>query len=490
MTGAPLLEDVRRLLDAALPAFAGTPAAEALADARRRLDEPLRVAIAGRVKAGKSTLLNALVGEELAPTDAGECTRIVTWYRDGLTYRVAAEMPDGTEVPLRFRRDAGALEIDLGDLHEESVRRLLVDWPSPALRDMTLIDTPGLSSLTSGLSDRTRAFLLDERSAPADAVLYLMRHLHSDDLAFLEAFRDDVATPTPVNAIGVLSRADEVAGGRLDAMESAARIAARYRSEAKVRRLCQTVLPVAGLLGQAGAALTEDELRSLRTVADADAGDAHALLLSADRLGCAETPVLLTPLERSHLLEHFGMFGVRLAVSLLWDGTADSAPALADALLAASGIRELRATLSTQFGSRRDVLKARSALLALDAALHEPGADADPELVRELERVRSGAHEFAEVRLLNALHSGTVALRSDADLADAQRLLGAEGSTPRRRLGLPDGAGEAEIVQAATEAAARWRRVAEHPLSSREVNDAAQVLVRSCERLAAATCGT
>ena len=40
-----------------------------------RFDEPLRVAIAGKVKAGKSTLLNALVGEAIAPTDAGECTR-------------------------------------------------------------------------------------------------------------------------------------------------------------------------------------------------------------------------------------------------------------------------------------------------------------------------------------------------------------------------------------------------------------------------------
>ena len=49
----------------------------------QRLTGPLRVAIAGKIKAGKSTLLNALVGEELAPTDAGECTRIVTWYRRG-----------------------------------------------------------------------------------------------------------------------------------------------------------------------------------------------------------------------------------------------------------------------------------------------------------------------------------------------------------------------------------------------------------------------
>ena len=37
----------------------------------RRLDEPLRVAIAGKVKAGKSTLLNALVGEQIAPDRRG-----------------------------------------------------------------------------------------------------------------------------------------------------------------------------------------------------------------------------------------------------------------------------------------------------------------------------------------------------------------------------------------------------------------------------------
>lgn len=489
MTGTRLLHDVRGLLDAAHPTVAGTAAGEELVAARRRLDEPLRVAIAGRVKAGKSTLLNALIGEELAPTDASECTRIVTWYRDGITYRVVAEIDDGSEIPLRFRRDAGALDIDLGGLDEKRIRRLVVDWPSPALREMTLIDTPGLASITSGLSDRTRSFLLDERAAPADAVLYLMRHLHSDDLAFLEAFRDDVAAPTPVNAIGVLSRADEVAGGRLDAMESAARIAVRYRAEPKVRRLCQTVVPVAGLLGQAGVALTEDELRALRTIASAESGDAQALLLSADRLARGETPVPLTPLERSHLLEHFGMFGVRYAVTLLWEGTVDSAPALADALLTASGIGELRATLATQFASRRDVLKARSALLALEAVLHADGAAPAAELARELERVVSGAHDFAELRILNALHTGAVALRTDDDTADALRLLGADGSSAPRRLGLPEGTDEPEARQAAAAAAARWRRVAEHPLSSREVRDAAQVLVRSAERIAAGTPG-
>lgn len=37
------------------------------------------ITVIGSNGAGKSTLLNALVGEQLAPTDAGECTKIVTW---------------------------------------------------------------------------------------------------------------------------------------------------------------------------------------------------------------------------------------------------------------------------------------------------------------------------------------------------------------------------------------------------------------------------
>ena len=56
-----------------------------IAELERRLREPLRLAIAGMVKAGKSTLLNAMLGEQIAPTDAGECTRLVTWYRYSAT---------------------------------------------------------------------------------------------------------------------------------------------------------------------------------------------------------------------------------------------------------------------------------------------------------------------------------------------------------------------------------------------------------------------
>ena len=39
-----------------------------------RLSQPIRIALAGTLKTGKSTLVNALVGETIAPTDATEAT--------------------------------------------------------------------------------------------------------------------------------------------------------------------------------------------------------------------------------------------------------------------------------------------------------------------------------------------------------------------------------------------------------------------------------
>lgn len=478
-----LTDQVKSLVAAALERCRGSAVEEELLAVERRLEEPLRVAIAGKVKAGKSTLLNALVGEQLAPTDAGECTKIVTWYQHGPTYRVTLYLADGTSRPARFTRESGAIEVDLGGAAADQVERIVVEWPSKRLADVTLIDTPGVASINSSVSERALAFLVpdDDRPVEADAVLYLMRHMHADDLSFLESFHDDeLAHPSPVNAIGLLSRADEVAVGRANAMRVAERIASRYRSDDRLRRLCQTVLPVGGLLAETSATLTQDEFEALDELAGQDRKQAEDLMLSADRFVADVSTCTVPPLVRRHLLDRFGLYGVRVALPMLRQGRASTASDLARALESRSGIVALRQELLERFSNRRDVLRARSALLAVDRLLTGVPHGLAGELHSEIERIRAGAHAFAEIRLLNDYRRGTVEF-DGVDGQEIERLLGGGGTSAAARLGLGVGADAADVEAGLLEAIERWRRKGAHPLVSLEVANAASVLVRTCE---------
>jgi hypothetical protein len=490
-TSPGLIADVDVLLRAALDIYQGTPAEERLRAVQARLAEPLRVAIAGKVKAGKSTLLNALIGQELAPTDAGECTKVITWYRDAPTYRVQLRPKNGEPVQVPFRHEDGAIDVDLQGREAEDLESIDIDWPSPALRKMTLIDTPGIASLSTDVSQRTKAFLTpgEDEVTAADAVLYLMRHVHSEDVRFLEAFHDEeLAQATPINAIGILSRADELGVARTDAITTAERIADRYRADPKMRTLCQTVVPVAGLLAQSAQELREDEFKALAAIASAPRDQTGELLLSVDRFTNPDADAPITGIEREHLLYRFGLYGVRVATVLIRDGYAKTAPDLARELLARSGLADLRAVLESQFAARSGLLKARSALLSVEAVLNEFPREGAERLANEVERIEAGAHELAEIRLLNALRAGNVPLKEDVQL-EAERLLGAEGTDVRSRLALPPEADARSVADALTSAITKWQRRAESPMSSREVSDASRVLVRTCEGLIAASSG-
>ncbi len=485
MSAQALVDQTRELLGLALREFDGTDVTGELDAIRRRLDEPLRVAIAGKVKAGKSTLLNALVGELLAPTGTGETTKVVTWYRDGHTYQVLLHPADGSPpVQVRFRRDEGAIDVDLDGRHATDVDRLDVTWPSEGLRQLTLIDTPGVDSLTEGVATRAFEFLdPDDADTPADAVLYLMKHIHASDLRLLEAFHDDaVSTPNPVNAVAVLSRADEIGAGRPDSMASAQRIAERLGDDPRLRRLVQMIVPVAGLVAETGETLSELEFRQLSAIA---AADVELLLLSADRFVEAPPGTPLTSLERADLLARFGLFGVRVAVDLIRSKQVETSQQLADRLVDVSGLTELRRVLTTLFVARADVLKARSGLLALERiCLARDGDPAAERLLAELERILASAHPFNEMVTLAALRSGWVTGPS-ARLVELERLLGAGGASPQARLGLAPDAGPDAVREAALEQLGRWQRLAENPLTAHDLSVAIRVAIRSLEGMVA-----
>ncbi|MET3720722.1 MULTISPECIES: dynamin family protein [unclassified Arthrobacter] len=484
------LAGVADLIQAAQAVYRDDPAAVAALDGYAdRLAEPLRIAVAGMVKAGKSTLLNAIIGEEIAPTDTGECTRVVTWYRFAHSPRITLHPVAGEPRLLPLKRTNGRLVFDLGKERSQDVERLVVEWPSESLRNVTLIDTPGIASLSEDVSARSVGFLTPEDSpSQADAVVYLMRHMHAADLRFLESFKDTEAGRSgTVNALAVLSRADEIGAGRIDSLLSAGDIAERYRRDPSLRKLALGVVPVAGLLAQSARSMRQSDYESLALLAAMGRGERERLLLSADRFLRSDVPEGLTADARAQLLARFGLFGIRLGVVLIRAGFTDPTP-LAHELARRSGLDPLLAMLAGQFHARADALKARTALVGVEALLRNSPRSGTPHLIAALERLQINAHEFRELRLLATLRTTGVTLRHEL-ATEAERVIGGDGVAAHVRLGLAPEASPEDISTTAHQILHRWRVVSENPLTDRSAVEACRVVMRSCEGILAESAG-
>ncbi|MGW4846160.1 dynamin family protein [Nocardia brasiliensis] len=520
-----IVAEAHRLVGAARAALASEPRPRALlADCARRLDQPLRIALAGSLKAGKSTLLNSLVGQDIAPTDATECTRVVTWYRYGSTPSVTAHAADGARANVVVRRGSGThgLTFDLDRLRwnapaAREVDHLEVEWPAAALAHTTIIDTPGTSSLSREVSQRTARLLtpgidtpgtsslsreVSQRTARlltpgaetapaaagpaipgADAVVYLLRRLDAADVHFLERVGAGTGAASgvsgPLGVVGVVSRADEIGAGRIDALHSARDVATRFAGELERTGLCQAVIPVAGLLAFAAATLRQQEYAAFEALAGVPVEELSAALLSADRFARPDIALPVLPEARAQLAERFGLFGIRMAVTLVRLGVRDSAT-LAAELTARSGVDELRSVLDVQFGQRADQLKAHTALTALARVLTAyPGSEADALLPR-VRTLLADVHGFAELRLLGRLRTDELSL-PPADLAELHRLIGGSGVASHLRLGLPVDAAPATQRAQAMAAVRKWRARARHPLADQFTTTACLTAARSAE---------
>ena len=487
-------DQVRAILGGVIKAYRDDPAYRHRPDVHnelerigQRLNQPMRIALAGTLKAGKSTLVNALVGEDIAPTDATEATRIVTWFRHGPTPKVTANHVGGrrTNVPIGRDPHEGGLTFDLGGLNPENIVDLDVEWPAAELIDTTIVDTPGTSSLNQDVSRHTLRLLVPEDGVPrVDAVVFLLRTLNAADIALLKQIGELVGGSNgALGVIGVASRADEIGAGRIDAMLSAADVAKRFTAEMDRTGICQAVVPVSGLLALTARTLRQSEFVALEKLAGVDAVELNKAMLSVDRFVREDSSLPVDAATRAALLERFGMFGLRISIAVLRAGVSDSV-ALADELLERSGLVALREVIDQQFAQRSDLLKAHTALLSLRRFVQNNPIYATPYILADIDPLLADTHAFEELRLLSQLRSRPTTLNDD-EMASLRRIIGGSGTDAASRLGLtPDNPYDGP--RAAFAAAQRWRRRAEHPLNDPFTTRACRAAVRSAEALVAA----
>ncbi|MGY0233652.1 dynamin family protein [Longispora urticae] len=470
MTSGPLSARVAGIcVDAA--ARIGGPTRAQLLDVQRRLGEPLRVAIAGRLKAGKSTLVNSLIGRRVAQTEVGECTRVVTQFRYGTSDRVDVVRRDGSRASLPLD-DLGMIPQRLG-VPSHDIAYVDVTLTSDRLRDLTVVDTPGLSSTNTSVSAGTRRFLFNEAPidddidpdsagalSGAEAIIYVFtQSVREDDVQALESFRSMSSrlSSNPINSVGLFNKVDKLAGAGTDPWGVAAALATDQRRV--LRRVVSDVVPVIGLLAETTEAgrLTAADCEALRELARLPESERLVLLASVDLFANRECSVDAE--QRQRLLRLLDLYGIGYAIAALTAQPQLATGELLRMLLAASGIARLRQTLEETFRWRTDAIKAGWALSSLEKIASHAPQPRDREMLRDaIERVLQEP-EYHRLRLLEVAQLVTTGAVDLPDQMEGELTRLALSTDPGWILNLP-GAPQQHLADAALQAASRWRAFA------------------------------
>jgi GTPase Era involved in 16S rRNA processing len=478
----------------------------ALQQAQERLRQPMRVAIVGMIKAGKSTMMNALLGETLVATGPVEATFNVNWLKYGpepaLVVHFKDQRPPQRQAPEELERLTH--RSDEARDYLLSIKYIEVFSPNPMLNSFNLIDTPGLHSFYEEDSEKTREFLklygqqltqaTQQEAENADAVLYLFSHsVGAEDTSTVALFQGpQMGHTTPINSIGVLTKADMFWPARANALDGGHEVAQILQADhPHLRSMFYAIVPVCGLLAWGAQTLTNEEYATLEQFACLPEERMSRLLNDARRFTQREyADVPVAPALREKVLDRLGKYGIWRAYHLLRSGTCDL-PDLRQALLQESGLPALKHVVLSHFGNRAYLIKLQAALRPIEHACfwarqNTRLSPADREIFRRIDerfgQLRDDEHGFKELEVLRNYYQGKLPF-TDEEVDQLLHATGEFGLSDRERLGLPAKDGDTlswadwqEIQQRAEAYAARWRRRAIDPGASRETMKAVEML--------------
>lgn len=359
----------------------------------------LAMAIAGQMKAGKSTLINALVGEDLAITGVTETTATLNWIRHG-NEQQAKEFRIVWDDSSDETRDYAERVKWVGD-STLAKRTQYLEFFSTAefLQKVHIVDTPGTRSVLPDHPKKTDEFLLAEDRSELDTmvyggqaacVVYVLRSVvHEHDEDFLEQFASNTQLPnfTVYNSVAVLHKWEGALAGSAEPWADARLKAANARSA--LQHCVADVIPVSGPLGLAARRCSDRFWNDIVRLVEASTAEALQYVLKlAERFterekeGCAmnasERTLLLNEFHRQTLREEFrdgteSLWACLLVIlRLATVRRFGNGEALRAAVHDLSGIDELMAFLQKRFFDRSRLIQAsrrlRNALIPANKA--------------------------------------------------------------------------------------------------------------------------
>jgi|GEM_PF-660898 molecular chaperone DnaK len=381
--GAALIETLRNLSVTLQTAGVDNRLVQEFSDLANAVEAPCTVAVVGRVKAGKSTFVNALLGEDLAKTGATETTATINRFSFGTPnpqrpVRCHWSTAQGKRVTDETVAFLDSLQGNSAEVLQRAkdIEYLEYRLERDFLRRVTLVDTPGMEAAVEEHNERVSRYLglekeLAERNfglsrsaaLQADAIIYVIRPVpRLSDKEFLHAFEEAIFPGSgSLNAMGIVAKVDD----QLPLFEKRHALCQQI-----IRQLpgkLNTVFPVSAALQRYIDTVSKVQLRTLiqevrRIERDETISDACPLgfLLGSDARwkndpdpGCPVSPEM-----RAKLAEGLPWATFVLMVRLIARHPTGEWDEVLTELRGAAGFEPLREALYHRFVQRGDLLRA------------------------------------------------------------------------------------------------------------------------------------
>lgn len=206
----------------------------------KRASEPFTLVILGDFKRGKSTIINALLGRETAPSNVSPETYTINEISYGLKRSAQAVLENGQRIDLEMSDITRDRLETLMKMFPAKVDHLDIKDNAPILKEIRIVDTPGLSDLDD-LDRQVTNYLVN-----ADAIMYAASCL----LPFSESEQIYLATHVQPRRFGMLY----VLVNMMDALNSQTDVDKIMR---RFKMLSEKIVPNSFVYGISGA----DELK-------------------------------------------------------------------------------------------------------------------------------------------------------------------------------------------------------------------------------------
>jgi len=491
-----------------------------------RVDKPLRVAIVGIMKAGKSTLMNALVKEKLVFTGNVETTYTVSWFKYGEkpSLRIVFRQTDKDK---QAGKKPESLNATFEDLEKWTVRLkakenpqindvayIEIYYPNEILKTLELIDTPGLCSSYNldakntldflGVKSAAEAKELDritqKEASLADAIIYAFTRSAGDtDQKLLSQFHgNSLENSSPINALGVYTRSDfswEPDTGK-SPVEIARQITDRTMHHPEMKRMLYATLPVSAKPVEGLVLLTENEWDYLKGLTEIDNYELIELIENVptftekaqdEFIDPDIKKVVGSPEMRSGIENKIGIYGVYEIVNFLKQD--QSRTEILECLYAKTGVKAVNDLIISHFGNRSFIIKAQYIFLFLKEECGKLSRISENKFLKEIckyildeiDHIETTEHVFQELKILQNYYNQLFTFNDETEHEEFVQITGEQGKHCEAKLGLKNPLMVSEMADIAKDKIRQWHARGNEFGVSRNYEYAAGVIARSYE---------